>query len=215
MATKTSSRCQRPSRPSRPKEPVANAGGGLSGLVAARRRGHGLLQRSCAVPEDLLVLGCGEEIFGQQRPKSDAETTAKVGNDLATFPDFPSEIRAPAGTRAGVSGFQIHFSSRDIYTPGDAPSVLVAMNPAAFSVRNRALVNAAMILTIVVGVMLVRALFVPLELIRSADQGQWFPAFVRNQLFWMGFSVPMFIVLIVFCLFIVLVVVMVFPPWIC
>ena len=59
------------------------------------------------------------------------DTTAKVGNDLATFPDFPSEIRAPAGTRAGVSGFQIHFSSHDIYTPGDAPSVLVAMNPAA------------------------------------------------------------------------------------
>ena len=53
------------------------------------------------------------------------------GNDLATFPDFPAEIRAPAGTRAGVSGFQIHFSSSDIHTPGDAPGVLVAMNPAA------------------------------------------------------------------------------------
>ena len=49
----------------------------------------------------------------------------------ATFPDFPAEIRAPAGTLAGVSGFQIHFSSDDVYTPGDAPDVLVAMNPAA------------------------------------------------------------------------------------
>jgi len=63
------------------------------------------------------------------------DTTAKVGNDLATFPDYPSEIRAPAGTRAGVSGFQIHFSSHDIYTAGDAPSVLVAMNPAALIVN--------------------------------------------------------------------------------
>src|SRR6266536_4822607 len=57
--------------------------------------------------------------------------TAVLGNDLATLPDFPAEIRAPAGTLAGVSAFQIHFSSRDIVTPGDAPNVLIAMNPAA------------------------------------------------------------------------------------
>src|SRR6266849_5132871 len=57
--------------------------------------------------------------------------TAILGNDLATLPDFPAEIRAPAGTLAGVSAFQIHFASRDIVTPGDAPNVLVAMNPAA------------------------------------------------------------------------------------
>jgi 2-oxoglutarate/2-oxoacid ferredoxin oxidoreductase subunit alpha len=57
--------------------------------------------------------------------------TAVVGNDLATLPDFPAEIRAPAGTLHGVSAFQIHFSSTDIMTPGDAPNVLVAMNPAA------------------------------------------------------------------------------------
>ncbi|HUZ28109.1 MAG TPA: 2-oxoacid:acceptor oxidoreductase subunit alpha, partial [Solirubrobacteraceae bacterium] len=57
--------------------------------------------------------------------------TAVIGNDLATLPDFPAEIRAPAGTLAGVSAFQIHFASRDILTPGDAPNVLVAMNPAA------------------------------------------------------------------------------------
>jgi 2-oxoglutarate/2-oxoacid ferredoxin oxidoreductase subunit alpha len=57
--------------------------------------------------------------------------TAVVGNDLATLPDFPAEIRAPAGTLHGVSAFQIHFSSDDILTPGDQPNVLVAMNPAA------------------------------------------------------------------------------------
>ena len=57
--------------------------------------------------------------------------TALLGNDLATLPDFPAEIRAPAGTLHGVSAFQIHFSSKDILTPGDHPNVLVAMNPAA------------------------------------------------------------------------------------
>lgn len=58
-------------------------------------------------------------------------TAAIVGNDLSTFPDFPAEIRAPAGTLYGVSGFQVNFSSHDVFTPGDAPDVLVAMNPAA------------------------------------------------------------------------------------
>ena len=57
--------------------------------------------------------------------------TATFGNDLSTLPNFPAEIRAPAGTLAGVSSFQLHFASRDIMTPGDAPNVLVAMNPAA------------------------------------------------------------------------------------
>jgi 2-oxoglutarate ferredoxin oxidoreductase subunit alpha len=57
--------------------------------------------------------------------------TAAFGNDLSTLPDFPAEIRAPAGSIPGVSGFQIHFSDHDILTPGDAPNVLVAMNPAA------------------------------------------------------------------------------------
>src|SRR5436309_4980763 len=61
--------------------------------------------------------------------------TALAGNDLSTLPDFPAEIRAPAGTLAGVSGFQLHFSSREIFTPGDACDVLVAMNPAALKVN--------------------------------------------------------------------------------
>jgi 2-oxoglutarate/2-oxoacid ferredoxin oxidoreductase subunit alpha len=60
-----------------------------------------------------------------------AAATALIGNDLVTLPDFPAEIRAPAGSLAGVSAFQIHFASRDILTPGGQPNVLVAMNPAA------------------------------------------------------------------------------------
>ena len=61
--------------------------------------------------------------------------TAVFGNDLATLPDFPAEIRAPAGSLPGVSGFQVHFADHDILTPGDQPSVLVAMNPAALKVN--------------------------------------------------------------------------------
>ena len=59
------------------------------------------------------------------------QETAMFGNDLSTFPNFPAEIRAPAGTLAGVSSFQLHFADHDILTPGDRPDVLVAMNPAA------------------------------------------------------------------------------------
>ena len=65
------------------------------------------------------------------------DTTAIVGNDLSTLPDFPAEIRAPAGSLAGVSAFQIKFSSKDIHTPGDTPDVLVAMNPAALQVHQK------------------------------------------------------------------------------
>ena len=63
--------------------------------------------------------------------------TALSGNDLATFPDFPAEIRAPAGSLPGVSGFQLHFADHDILTPGDQPDVLVAMNPAALKTNLR------------------------------------------------------------------------------
>src|SRR5947207_11545900 len=63
--------------------------------------------------------------------------TALVGNDLSTLPDFPAEIRAPAGSLPGVSGFQLHFADHDILTPGDAPDVLVAMNPAALKTNLR------------------------------------------------------------------------------
>lgn len=71
--------------------------------------------------------GDGMQLTGTQF----TSTAAAVGNDVATFPDFPAEIRAPAGTLPGVSGFQIQFAAEDVFTPGDRPDVLVAMNPAA------------------------------------------------------------------------------------
>jgi 2-oxoglutarate ferredoxin oxidoreductase subunit alpha len=71
--------------------------------------------------------GDGMQLAGTQFTNA----SAILGNDIATFPDFPAEIRAPAGTLAGVSGFQVHFSSQDIHTPGDSLNALVAMNPAA------------------------------------------------------------------------------------
>src|SRR3954447_26900384 len=71
--------------------------------------------------------GDGMQLAGTQF----THTSALLGNDISTLPDFPAEIRAPAGTLAGVSGFQIHFSSHDIHTPGDQLNTLVAMNPAA------------------------------------------------------------------------------------
>ncbi len=79
---------------------------------------------------------CGDSGDGMQITGSQFTNTAALyGNDLATFPDFPAEIRAPAGTLPGVSGFQVHFSSSDVYTPGDAVDVLVAMNPAALKMN--------------------------------------------------------------------------------
>jgi len=75
--------------------------------------------------------GDGMQITGSQF----TNTVALYGNDIATFPDFPAEIRAPAGTLPGVSGYQLHFSSSDVYTPGDAVDVLIAMNPAALKMN--------------------------------------------------------------------------------
>ncbi len=84
------------------------------------------------VIDDVVIRFAGDSGDGMQLTGDQfTRTTAVHGNDLATFPDFPAEIRAPAGTLAGVSGFQIHFSSRDVLTPGDQPGVLIAMNPAA------------------------------------------------------------------------------------
>lgn len=77
--------------------------------------------------------GDGMQLTGNQFTQS----TALMGNDLSTFPDFPAEIRAPIGTTYGVSAFQINFASHQIKTPGDAPDVLVAMNPAALKVHLR------------------------------------------------------------------------------
>src|SRR6187401_1901076 len=71
--------------------------------------------------------GDGMQLTGEQFTR----TSALLDNDVSTFPDYPAEIRAPRGTLAGVSGFQVHFSSTDIFTPGDTLDALVVMNPAA------------------------------------------------------------------------------------
>jgi 2-oxoglutarate ferredoxin oxidoreductase subunit alpha len=81
--------------------------------------------------------GDGMQLLGDRFTNA----TAILGNDLVTLPDFPAEIRAPAGTLAGVSAFQIHFAARDIVTPGDAPNVLVALNPAALQTNIKALMK--------------------------------------------------------------------------
>jgi 2-oxoglutarate/2-oxoacid ferredoxin oxidoreductase subunit alpha len=79
---------------------------------------------------------CGDSGDGMQITGSQfTNTVALYGNDLATLPDFPAEIRAPAGTLPGVSGFQVHFSSNDVFTPGDTVDALVAMNPAALKMN--------------------------------------------------------------------------------
>ena len=97
--------------------------------------------------EDVVIRFAGDSGDGIQITGSQFTlTTALAGNDLATFPDFPAEIRAPAGTTFGVSAFQIHFGSRDIKTAGDAPDVLVALNPAALKVNLGDLVPGGMII---------------------------------------------------------------------
>jgi len=75
------------------------------------------------------------------------DATAVLGNDLSTLPNFPAEIRAPAGTLAGVSSFQVHFSDHDILTPGDAPNVLVAMNPAGLKSNIKELIKGGILIT--------------------------------------------------------------------
>ncbi len=88
------------------------------------------------VIEKAVIRFCGDSGDGMQITGTQfTNTVALYGNDLATFPDYPAEIRAPAGTLPGVSGYQIHFASTDVYTPGDAVDVLVAMNPAALKMN--------------------------------------------------------------------------------
>jgi 2-oxoglutarate/2-oxoacid ferredoxin oxidoreductase subunit alpha len=97
---------------------------GLAGGAAARKPG---VRRDSVVIRFAGDSGDGMQLAGMQFTTE----SALAGNDIATLPDFPAEIRAPAGTLAGVSGFQINFSSNEVFTAGDEPSVLVAMNPAA------------------------------------------------------------------------------------
>ncbi|MFV1981083.1 MAG: 2-oxoacid:acceptor oxidoreductase family protein, partial [Rhodothermia bacterium] len=86
--------------------------------------------------DQITILFSGDSGDGMQLTGAQfTSTSAAFGNDVSTLPDFPSEIRAPTGSLAGVSAYQIHFSSQEIHTPGDQPQVLVAMNPAALKVN--------------------------------------------------------------------------------
>ncbi|MCD6063148.1 MAG: 2-oxoacid:acceptor oxidoreductase subunit alpha [Flavipsychrobacter sp.] len=90
--------------------------------------------------ENVVIKFAGDSGDGMQLTGSQfTNNTALIGNDLSTFPDFPAEIRAPQGTLPGVSGFQLHFSSNRVFTPGDTCDVLVAMNAAALKVNLKAL----------------------------------------------------------------------------
>ena len=117
--------------PVRPPAP----GGHRNDAVSMPERGDVTETTSPVQPEALerVVIrfagdsGDGMQLVGDRF----TDVSAAFGNDLATLPNYPAEIRAPAGTVAGVSSFQVHISSTDIVTPGDAPNVLIAMNPAA------------------------------------------------------------------------------------
>src|ERR1700722_18516119 len=100
--------------------------------MEAHAKGTSGSRKSIEDREAVVIRFAGDSGDGMQLTGMEfTRASALYGNDLATFPDYPAEIRAPAGTLAGVSGFQLNFSSREVFTPGDQPDVLVAMNPAA------------------------------------------------------------------------------------
>src|SRR5881394_2614873 len=106
---------------------------GLKSCARPREMAKTVEQRDSVVIRFAGDSGDGMQLTGGQF----ASESAALGNDLATYPDFPAEIRAPAGSLPGVSGFQLHFADHDILTPGDRPDVLVAMNPAALKTNLR------------------------------------------------------------------------------
>ena len=102
----------------------------IAGQAAAGRASE-------ATVSDVVIRFAGDSGDGMQLTGTQfTNTSALIGNDLSTLPDFPAEIRAPAGTLAGVSGFQVRIADHDIHTPGDAPDVLIAMNPAALKANH-------------------------------------------------------------------------------
>src|SRR6478609_9681171 len=122
-----------------PSQSGAHVGGLRSGegeFAAGANRGGNvadLAQSSDPVEIDQVIIRFAGDSGDGMQLTGDRFTSASAvfGNDLSTLPEFPAEIRAPAGTLAGVSAFQVHISDHDITTPGDAPAVLVAMHPAA------------------------------------------------------------------------------------
>ncbi|MGH9090245.1 MAG: 2-oxoacid:acceptor oxidoreductase subunit alpha [Acidimicrobiales bacterium] len=128
---------RRPAR--RAREPTGQK---RRGSTVATRTDHPLEQLDRVVIRFAGDSGDGMQLTGDRFTTS----SALLGNDMATFPDFPAEIRAPAGTLAGVSAFQVHISDHDILTPGDAPNVLVAMNPAALRANVDAMPKGAILI---------------------------------------------------------------------
>ncbi|HEY9188019.1 MAG TPA: 2-oxoacid:acceptor oxidoreductase subunit alpha [Ignavibacteria bacterium] len=105
------------------------------------------LNRAIIEKDSIIVRFAGDSGDGMQLTGTQfTATTAFIGNDVVTLPDYPAEIRAPAGTLYGVSGFQLHFSSNDILTPGDSPDVLIALNPAALKINLKYLKKDAIII---------------------------------------------------------------------
>src|ERR1700733_747825 len=103
---------------------------------AARRGGSPTVTKQVQQLDRVIIRFAGDSGDGMQLAGDRfTQETAAFGNDLSTLPNFPAEIRAPAGTLPGVSSFQLHFADHDILTPGDAPDVLVAMNPAALKAK--------------------------------------------------------------------------------
>src|ERR1700722_16712084 len=114
---------------------AAPAAAGVNGSVNGAANGH---HRKKEQVEAVTIRFAGDSGDGMQLAGTQfTNTSALLGNDIATFPDFPAEIRAPAGTLAGVSGFQVHFSSTDIHPPGGALDAMVVMNPAALKTNLR------------------------------------------------------------------------------
>jgi 2-oxoglutarate ferredoxin oxidoreductase subunit alpha len=102
---------------------------------------------STEIKEDVTIMFAGDSGDGIQLTGTQfTDTAALFGNDISTFPNFPAEIRAPQGTLAGVSGFQLHFGSIEMNTPGDALDVLVVMNAAALKANLKSLKKGGTIL---------------------------------------------------------------------
>src|SRR5579883_743957 len=90
--------------------------------------------------DDVVIYFAGDSGDGIQAVGGQfGHTCVRMGNDIVTFPDFPAEIRAPAGTRAGVSGYQLQFGDHDVFTPGDRYDALIALNPAALTAKIKGL----------------------------------------------------------------------------
>src|SRR5690606_9665680 len=102
---------------------------GVSLMSSAEVTANGSLEKPTESVESVVIRFCGDSGDGMQLAGTQfTNVSAVFGNDVSTLPDFPAEIRAPAGSLAGVSGFQLCFSSNEIYTPGDEVDTLVAMN---------------------------------------------------------------------------------------